>query len=118
MYNCVMSNACPKDLVSIEGLEEAAECLRTLAHPHRLRMVQMLLKGEYMVGELADACGIPSHMASEHLRLMKDRGLLLYERRGRCIYYRVAEKGLASIMGCVEKRFGGPCGDNKNGRSR
>jgi DNA-binding transcriptional ArsR family regulator len=102
----VMNNAVPKNLVPMERLEEAAECLRTLAHPHRLRMVQMLLHGEYMVGELADACGIPSHMASEHLRLMKDRGLLAYERRGRCIYYRVAEQGLASIMGCVENRFG------------
>jgi hypothetical protein len=26
-------------LVSLEGLEQAAECLRTLAHAHRLRMV-------------------------------------------------------------------------------
>ena len=110
MYTRVMNTTLPKDLVPMERLEEAAECLRTLAHPHRLRMVQMLLKGEFMVGELAEACGIPSHMASEHLRLMKDRGLLAYERRGRCIYYCVAEKGLASIMGCVENRFGGVCG--------
>jgi len=95
-------------LTELEPLMEAAECLKTLAHPHRLRMVQMLLRGEYTVGELAEACGIPSHMASEHLRLMKDRGLLGMERRGRCVYYSVAEEGLRGIMDCVEKRFG--CG--------
>lgn len=85
---------------------EVAECLRTLAHPHRLRMVQMLLAGEYTVGELAEACEIPSHMASEHLGRMKDRGLLRSERRGRRIYYQVAEKGLRGIMECIEARFG------------
>jgi DNA-binding transcriptional ArsR family regulator len=94
-------------LVSLEGLEQAAECLRTLAHPHRLRMVQMMLQGRYTVGELAKACGIQSHMASEHLRLMKHCGLLSSERDGRKTYYRVAEPHLASIMECVEARFGG-----------
>lgn len=92
--------------LSLEALTQAAECLRTLAHPHRLRMVEMLLEGEYTVGALAEACEIPSHMASEHLGRMKDRGLLRMERRGRCVYYSVAEEGLSGIMNCVEKRFG------------
>lgn len=92
-------------LTSLDGLTEAAECLRTLAHPHRLRMVQMLIRGEYPVGELAEACGIPSHMASEHLGKMKDRGLLRAERRGRQIFYRVSEPHLENILGCVSTRF-------------
>jgi len=93
-------------LTDLAAMAEAAECLRTLAHPHRLRMVQMLLRDEYTVGELADACEIPSHMASEHLGRMKDRDLLDVERRGRKMYYRVAEEGLAGILKCVESRFG------------
>ena len=71
-------------------------------------MVQMLLQAEFTVGELADACEIPSHMASEHLRLMRDRGLLDFERRGRCIYYHIVEHGLEGLMACVEGRFGSP----------
>jgi DNA-binding transcriptional ArsR family regulator len=101
-----MPSAKKTSLLPLDKLEQAAECLRTLAHPHRLRIVQMLLEGEYTVGELADACGIASHVASEHLRLMKDRGLLACERDGRCMYYHIAEEGLTSIMNCVEKRFG------------
>ncbi|MEO2021192.1 MAG: metalloregulator ArsR/SmtB family transcription factor, partial [Pirellulaceae bacterium] len=65
-----------RKLIDLESLGEAAECLKTLAHPHRLRIVQMLLSGRYTVGELAEACEIPSHMASEHLRLMQRCGLL------------------------------------------
>ena len=98
--------ATKKKLTSLQAMGEAAECLKTLAHPCRLRMVQMLLGGEYTVGELAEACDIPSHMASEHLGLMRDRGLLTSERRGRSIYYKIGEKGLESIMQCIEKRFG------------
>jgi DNA-binding transcriptional ArsR family regulator len=93
-------------LTSLEALGQAAECLRTLAHPHRLRMIQMLLRGRYTVGELAQACEIPSHMASEHLRLMQRSGFLKSEKDGRKAYYQVAERHLANIMACVEARFG------------
>jgi DNA-binding IclR family transcriptional regulator len=71
-----------------------------------LRIVQMLLGGRYTVGELAEACEIPSHMASEHLRLMQRCGFLDMEKEGRCVYYTIAEPHLASIMACIEARFG------------
>jgi DNA-binding transcriptional ArsR family regulator len=93
-------------LTNLDALGRAAECLRTLAHPHRLRIVQMLLQGRYTVGELAEACEIPSHMASEHLRLMQRSGFLAQEKEGRFVYYTIAEPHLANIMGCVEARFG------------
>ena len=94
-------------LTPLPALEQAAECLKTLAHPHRLRIVQMLLRGRYTVGELADACDIPSHMASEHLRFMQRCGFLTCEKEGRKAFYEVAEPHLENIMNCVEARFGG-----------
>ncbi len=101
------STAKAPKLTPLSALEQAAECLKTLAHPHRLRMVQMLLRGRYTVGELAAACGIPSHLASEHLRLMQRCGLLRSEKDGRKAYYQIAEPHLADIMACIEGRFGG-----------
>ncbi len=100
-----MARAETNRLIDLRTLDQAAHCLRTLAHPHRLRIVQMLLHGQYTVGELAEACGIPSHMASEHLCLMKDRGLLTSRREGRCTFYEIAEPGLEGIMTCIETRF-------------
>lgn len=96
------------NLTPLSALIEAADCLRTLAHPHRLRIVQMLLQGRFRVGELADACEIPSHMASEHLRLMQRCGFLTSIKDGRSAYYQIAEPHLASILACIEARFGVP----------
>ncbi len=93
-------------LTNLEELSQAAECLKTLAHPHRLRMVQMLLQGDYTVGELAEACELPSAMASEHLRLMQRCGFLSSEKDGRRVFYRVSEPHLAGILKCIEARFG------------
>lgn len=95
-----------RGLTPLKALEQAAECLKTLAHPHRLRIIQMLLQGRYTVGELATACSIPSHMASEHLRLMQRSGFLTNRKEGRKAFYEIAEPHLASIMACVEARFG------------
>src|SRR5579864_6600468 len=92
-------------LIELSALEQAAECLKTLAHPHRLRIVQMLLRDRYAVGELADACGIPSNMASEHLRLMQRCGFLANDKEGRKAYYRIVEPHLENLMACVEARF-------------
>ena len=92
-------------LLDLEVLQEAAECLRTLAHPHRLRIVQMLLNGSFTVGELAESCGIASNVASEHLRLMKHCGFVRGRKEGRKTYYEVVEPHLADILACIENRF-------------
>jgi len=94
-------------LIDLNSMQNAAQCLKTVAHPCRLRMIEMLLIRERTVGELADQCDIQSHVASEHLRLMKDRGLLDNRRDGRKVFYRIAEPGLEGIMDCIRRRFGG-----------
>jgi DNA-binding transcriptional ArsR family regulator len=93
------------ELIPLDALQQAAECLKTLAHPHRLRIVQMLLHGRYTVGELAESCGIPSHMASEHLRLMQHCGLLSCNKEGRKAYYEIVEPHLEDIITCIKGRF-------------
>ena len=90
---------------NFEALGHAAECLKTLAHPVRLRIVQLLLHGRYTVGEIAEDCGIPANVASEHLRLMQRCGFFSSVREGRKVYYQVAEPHLEDIMNCIESRF-------------
>lgn len=90
---------------SVEEFSQAAECLKTLAHPVRLRIVQLLLHGRYTVGELATDCKIQDNVASDHLRLLQRCGFLKSEREGRRVYYQVAEPHLNQLMACIEGRF-------------
>ena len=95
----------PKPAGDPQAFAQAAECLRILAHPVRLRIVQLLLHGRYTVGELAEDCEVPDNVASEHLRLMQRCGFFTSEREGRKVFYQVAEPHLQDIMNCVEGRF-------------
>jgi ArsR family transcriptional regulator, zinc-responsive transcriptional repressor len=94
-----------KPLGSVQAFAEAAECLKILAHPVRLRIVQLLLHGRFAVGDLAEDCEIPDNVASEHLRLLQRCGFLSSEREGRRVFYEVAEPNLKSLMSCMEARF-------------
>jgi len=98
--------------LDIRALSRAAECLRILAHPNRLQIVQMLLPGtKYSVNEIAEACDLAQPTASDHLRLMQRCRFLESERDGRTVYYTIAEPHLKDIMNCIQKRFGGPPAD-------
>jgi DNA-binding transcriptional ArsR family regulator len=89
----------------VQAFTEAAECLKTLSHPVRLRVVQLLLHGRYTVGEIAADCDIPDNVASEHLRLLQRCGFLGSQRDGRRVYYEIAEPHLEQLMACIEGRF-------------
>jgi ArsR family transcriptional regulator, zinc-responsive transcriptional repressor len=90
---------------SVSSFAQAAECLKALAHPVRLRFVQMLLHGQYTVGELAADAEVQDNVASEHLRLLQRCGFLQNERDGRRVYYQIAEPHLQNLMSCIESRF-------------
>jgi DNA-binding transcriptional ArsR family regulator len=93
--------------LDFHALTNAAECLRILAHPNRLQIVQLLLMGEdYTVNEIAEACGLNQPATSDHLRLMQRCGFLSSSREGRTVYYSIAEPHLKEIMNCIRKRFG------------
>lgn len=97
----------PSPPLDREALTEAAECLKTLAHPHRLQIVQLLLTGKrFTVNELAEACELNQPTTSDHLRLMQRCGFLTSEKEGRSVFYRIAEPHLQDIMNCIQSRFG------------
>lgn len=94
-------------LLDMDALTEAAECLKILAHPNRLQIVQLLLSGkQYSVNDLAEECGLAQPTTSDHLRLMQRCGFLRSERDGRTVYYEISEHHLQDIMNCIQSRFG------------
>lgn len=84
-------------------LEESARVLRVLAHPHRLKFVELLMAGRLSVGELADAVDLAPAAVSQHLNHMRAHGILGVERDGRTAYYRVENPNAINVIQCIHK---------------
>ncbi len=113
-----MDNRC--QLLPMASLEAAADCLRVMAHPVRLRMVEILMQAELPVHEIAALCDLPAHQTCEHLRLLKGHGLLDSVRRGRAVFYRISHPTLPRLLDCVratcQQAEGSKANETKAGR--
>ncbi len=89
------------DLLPLEMLQEAGECLKALGHPVRLRIVDILMQGGFPVHQIAEMCQLPPHQACEHLRLLKNHGFLNAKRRGRAVFYEIADPRLPRLLDCI-----------------
>jgi DNA-binding transcriptional ArsR family regulator len=67
----------------------AAIC-QTLANPKRLEIIDRLRDGEMPVSELAEAMGISQANLSQHLAVMRQKGIVTTRREGLSVYYRLS----------------------------
>lgn len=97
-----MSNEAKQpDMMRSEMLSDAAACLKIMAHPVRLQIVDLLIQKELAVHEIAEMCGVKPHQVCEHLRLMQRSGLLSSRRKGRAVYYSVTSPYLPALIHCI-----------------
>ena len=89
--------------IPMETLERCAAAFRVLAHPHRLKIVELLADHDLTVGELAERLGLPQAACSQHLNLMRAHGLLAARRDGKTVYYEVANPSALKIIDCIRK---------------
>ena len=90
-------------LMGMDVMDRAAECLKVMAHPVRLRIVDILMQGEFPVHKIAELCETAPHQTCEHLRLMQGHGFLTSERRGRAVYYKIKSPQLPGLIGCIRE---------------
>jgi DNA-binding transcriptional ArsR family regulator len=86
-------------------LEQAARGLKAMAHPTRLMILEFLSESEQTVGALENMLKISQSNLSQHLNLMKDKGLLNSRRDGNQVYYRLRDNRLMGLMALVQDLF-------------
>lgn len=85
-------------------LETATEVLRAVAHPHRLLIIEMLYQQKTMnVTEVHEQLGIEQAVASHHLRILKDRGVVQVRRDGKNSNYSLTNEEFYKILEVLEK---------------
>jgi DNA-binding transcriptional ArsR family regulator len=71
---------------------------KVLGDENRLRILQALDGGARSVSEILERTGLPQTLASFHLRILREAGVLVTERRGPFIYYRLADPSLVNLL--------------------
>jgi DNA-binding transcriptional ArsR family regulator len=73
------------------GLSSTTAAAKALAHPARLRVLAMLSDGPLCVCQMTAVLGSAPSTVSEHLRELKRAGLLVEEKNGKFVLYRIAQ---------------------------
>ena len=97
---------CPQDL-SIDDLARMAKVLKLLAHPVRLKIIDLLESAESApVHTLVDKLNLPQAITSGHLKKMRRVGLVECDRRGKEIWYRLGDRRSLTILNCMRAKHG------------
>ena len=84
-------------------LKERANILKALAHPSRLLIVEELSKEEKCVSELTKMIGSDASTVSKHLSVLKNVGIIMDDKRGLQVYYRMNVCCIMDFLSCAEK---------------
>ena len=85
--------------------EENKLILKTISHPVKLEILEVLESNEPLdVSSICNKIGINCEisMMSHHLSKMKDNGVLVSEKKGKQVFYKIADRQLLSIFDCME----------------
>lgn len=82
-------------------LAEAADMVRVLGHPVRLRIVELLEAGEQTVKEIQAALAAPQALVSQQLARMRAAGIVAGRRHGANVSYRITDPRVVRMLDCL-----------------
>ncbi len=90
-----------------EIMKQAVKGISYIAHPLRLQILEFLdVNGEASVSKITKAVKEEQMIVSQSLKKLRDAGLVIAQRHGIFIYYRIQEEYPASIFECLRKLYG------------
>jgi DNA-binding transcriptional ArsR family regulator len=75
-------------------IEDQAEIFQILSNTSRILIIKALENNEMSVGEISETIGATLQNTSQHLRLMKDKGLVEFRRDGQTVFYQISDNAL------------------------
>jgi DNA-binding transcriptional ArsR family regulator len=88
----------------IRLLMNAAEMMKAVAHPVRMQIISLLQKNKHLtVTHLQENLNMEQAIVSQHLAVMKKKGVLVCRREGKNAYYSIKNPLLIRIVDDVKK---------------
>jgi ArsR family transcriptional regulator len=85
-------------LVSTPLYQLKAEFFKTLGHPARIRVLELLSEREHAVGEMLPEVGIEAPNLSQHLAMLRRAGLVATRKEGSSVFYSLTSPQVAELL--------------------
>jgi ArsR family transcriptional regulator len=97
----------PRDVFELIGrrehIERMAHAMRAIAHPLRLKILCVLGEQESSVQEIVEAVGTSQSNVSQHLAILKDKGILGARRNANHVYYAVRDQRILQLIATMRE---------------
>jgi ArsR family transcriptional regulator len=88
-----------------------AEFFKTLGHPARIRILELLALGEHSVGQLQAEVGLESSHMSQQLAVLRRAGVVVARKEGNSVIYSMPSPDMAELMAVARKVLAGVLSD-------
>ncbi|MBU1077256.1 MAG: metalloregulator ArsR/SmtB family transcription factor [Spirochaetes bacterium] len=83
-------------------LEKKSEFLHSMAHPARLKILEILRDEKACVSELSEQIKIKQPNISQHLNILRNSGIITKKRKGKMIFYNINEENVSNILKTID----------------
>jgi ArsR family transcriptional regulator len=90
-----------------EQIDQAARAIKAMAHPLRLKILCVLGNDEVSVQDIVDAVGTSQSNISQHLAILREKGVLKARKDANRVFYRVGDQRTLALIGMMREVFCG-----------
>jgi ArsR family transcriptional regulator len=90
-----------------EQIDQAARAIKAMAHPLRLKILCVLGNDEVSVQDIVDAVGTSQSNISQHLAILREKGVLRARKDANRVFYRVGDQRTLALIGMMREVFCG-----------
>lgn len=88
-----------------EDVMQAAQAMKAIAHPLRLKILCVLGEREVSVQDIVDQVGTSQSNISQHLSILREKGVLLTRKDANRVYYRIGDPRTLKLVGMMRDVF-------------
>ncbi|HZW86414.1 MAG TPA: metalloregulator ArsR/SmtB family transcription factor [Gallionella sp.] len=95
-----------KKLIDCEAdIQQTAKAIKAMAHPLRLKILCMLADQEISVQELVERVGTSQSNISQHLAILRDKGVLTTRKQANFVFYRINDHRTLKLVALMREAF-------------
>lgn len=88
-----------------EDIQQAAQAIKAIAHPLRLKILCVLGDQEISVQDIVEQVGTSQSNISQHLAILRDKGVLVARKEANRVFYRIGDLRTLKLVGMMRDVF-------------